>query len=107
MNGIIAKIFGFLMAFLSLTVIVVVGLAILSDNLIPQDTGIDRTYITFGTILIALVYVIVIGSLSVSIHTRELAEEQSETLKQILFQLKQQNSIQGSSPTEKKKEPQF
>ena len=104
MNAIVAKVFGLIVAAMSLAVFLVIGFAVLSDGLIPQNPPVDRSIAITGAILGSILYVLIVGALSVMIHSRELAEEQVRLLKEISFKL--DNRVIGSDDRDKQ-EPSF
>ena len=103
MNGFVAKVFGFLLGLLSIVVLAGLGFVFFSGEVIPDPFGIGSPWV--WAIVLFLIYVLIVGFLSVLVHTRELLEEQTELLKQIQFQLQQQNSISTASATVEKREP--
>jgi len=105
MNGFVAKVFGFLLGLLSIVVLAGLGFVFFSGEVIPDPFGKGSQEAWIWAIVLFLIYVLVVGSLSVLVHTRELLEEQTELLKQIQFQLQQQNSISTASATVEKREP--
>lgn len=102
MDGFIAKCFGTLITVMSVLILAGSIFAILG-GIIPYPF-LESELLWFGGLAIFIVYVVIVGALSVAIHTRELAEEQVEPLKQIQFQLKQLNAIQGDASESKRKE---
>lgn len=107
MNAIVAKIFGFIVALMSFGFFLLVGFLILSPDISSQDLPIDRAYLTVLGVAVAFIYVVIVGTLSVSIHTRELAEQQVETLQQILLELRRQNSISLGEEQIARNDPTF
>jgi len=107
MNGLVAKFFGFLLSLLSLVVLFGLGFVFFSGEIVPDPFGGQSQQTWVWAIVLFLVYVLVVGSLSVLVHTRELVEEQTELLKQIQFQLAQSNSIHGQSHEDDRNDPTF
>ena len=85
MNGLIAKIFGFLLSITSILALVFIVYVVAQVN--PQALGLANGGGWVLGLLSGIIYVIVMGSLAVLAHTRELAERQVELLEQIQFQL--------------------
>ena len=92
MNGFIARVYGFLVGFMSFAVFGGAIYLVLNGTINTSNFGIGGGLFTA---LALFVYIVVIGTLSVLIHTRELAEQQLETLKQIQYQLRQLNFTSG------------
>jgi hypothetical protein len=105
MNGFVAKVFGFLLGLLSIVVLGGLAIIFFSGEVVPDPFGKGSQEAWIWAIVLFLIYVLVVGSLSVLVHTRELLEEQTELLKQIQFQLQQQNSISSTSAISEKTEP--
>ena len=105
MNGFIAKVFGVLLSILSLLVLFGSVFVLTSGETLRNPINGEPTFAWVAVLVFFLIYVVIVGALSVAIHTRELAEQQVDLLKQIQFQLNQNNVVEGSSSEAGRKEP--
>lgn len=88
MNGVVAKIFGLVLSVIS--ILSIGAILYITFNLDPRALGFAYGSEWILGIFLTLIYVLIVGYLTVLVHTRELAERQVELLEEIRFQLTNQ-----------------